>query len=383
MTKLNVTYLCNSVFPSERANSVHVMKMSQAFSKQTRSYQLIGLANGNPSPSELFQYYDTEAFDLKLFRYLRVPRILDICAWRASRMVKRSLVDLVYSRFTKGSRRTSQLGIPTVHEIHADIWNKNAEHEALLNEIVYGPGTLGIVAISEGLKRAFQAKYPDFDESRIFVAHDGADPQDLSQLRKEQNPKFRIGYLGSLNEGRGIEIIEGLANRLADKNFEFHILGGSKQEVEHWSSRFPDTAHFHGYVPHCDVKQHISQLDVCLMPYQKRILTGSNSLDTAQYTSPLKMFEYMSLRKTIISSNLPVLQEVLNEKNSILVDPKDLSAWESAVVRLAEDSLLREQLAQQALDDFNAEYSWHKRVERILGWCSDLLAAKQQGGVKH
>ena len=42
-------------------------------------------------------------------------------------------------------------------------------------------------------------------------------------------------------------------------------------------------------------------------------------MNISDFTSPLKLFEYMSHRKPIIASDLPVIREVLNKKNSILL----------------------------------------------------------------
>jgi len=41
--------------------------------------------------------------------------------------------------------------------------------------------------------------------------------------------------------------------------------------------------------------------------------------------SPLKIFEHMSSRKCIFSSDIPVLREVLNDANAVLAVPDDAS----------------------------------------------------------
>ena len=56
------------------------------------------------------------------------------------------------------------------------------------------------------------------------------------------------------------------------------------------------------------------------------ILRNSDS-DTGKFMSPLKIFEYMSHKKAIIASDLPVIREVLNERNSVLVKSDDINLW--------------------------------------------------------
>ena len=41
----------------------------------------------------------------------------------------------------------------------------------------------------------------------------------------------------------------------------------------------------------------------------------------------MKMFEYMAAGRAILSSDLPVLREVLNEENAILLPPDEPAAW--------------------------------------------------------
>ena len=78
---------------------------------------------------------------------------------------------------------------------------------------------------------------------------------------------------------------------------------------------------------------------------------GNNESDTSRFMSPLKIFEYMSHKKPIIVSDLPVIREVLNEKNSILIDSDNVRLWVEAILKL-KDFKNRELLSNQALLDF-------------------------------
>ena len=49
------------------------------------------------------------------------------------------------------------------------------------------------------------------------------------------------------------------------------------------------------------------------MPYPRSIFGSSGSADSAAVASPMKMFEYMAVERAIITSDLPVIREVLNE----------------------------------------------------------------------
>ena len=111
----------------------------------------------------------------------------------------------------------------------------------------------------------------------------------------------------------------------------------------------------------------MNALDVCLVPNQKIVLAfGSNQdgMNISDFTSPLKVFEYMSHKKAIISSDLPVLREVLNNKNSILVECDNIDQWNAAINKL-KIRTNRKKIEEQAIKDFSV-YTWKNRAKHII-----------------
>ena len=104
--------------------------------------------------------------------------------------------------------------------------------------------------------------------------------------------------------------------------------------------------------------------DVLLMPYQRRVSASSGG-DIGSFLSPMKMFEYLACGRVIISSNLPVLLEVLNETNAILLPPEDPALWVSAILEIKEDHTRRETLGNNARRDAKS-YTWESRAARIF-----------------
>ena len=100
------------------------------------------------------------------------------------------------------------------------------------------------------------------------------------------------------------------------------------------------------------------------MPYQQSVSASSGG-DIARYLSPMKLFEYLGSGRAILSSDLPVLQEVLNPGNAVLLPPNDITAWEAAIRDLESNPDLRQRLAHQARCDAE-KYTWDKRAIRIL-----------------
>jgi glycosyltransferase involved in cell wall biosynthesis len=104
--------------------------------------------------------------------------------------------------------------------------------------------------------------------------------------------------------------------------------------------------------------------DVLLMPYQRKLATSSGS-DTSGFFSPMKLFEYLACGRVILSSDLPVLREVLNESNSILLPPDDAGAWVSAIREAQSNRYQYQALMKQASSDVQ-QYTWEERAKLLM-----------------
>ncbi len=186
---------------------------------------------------------------------------------------------------------------------------------------------------------------------------------ELSELTAD---RFTVGYTGHLYPGRGAEILIELAAHLPE--FAFLVAGGDPKDV----SRMQQTALnrelanivFSGFVPNAELPRYQAACEVLLMPYQEHVSASSGG-DIARYLSPMKLFEYLACSRAIVSSDLPVLREALNENNSILLPPTNIAAWVNALQILQQNPNLRDRLAAQAGKDAQ-QYTWQARAARIL-----------------
>lgn len=97
--------------------------------------------------------------------------------------------------------------------------------------------------------------------------------------------------------------------------------------------------------------------------------------------SPLKLFEYMSQARPIVASDIPVIREVLTPgEDALLCDPNDFAAWQAALVRLRDNSLLRTKLALASLENATNRFSWSDRATRILKLANERMA--KAGGAR-
>lgn len=369
---MRIFYLSNSVVPSKAANSVHVIKMSQAFASLGHEVTLFHKTSTefDDDPHQFYGVKENISFQNAKSPSTRLHGLL-IYGYRILRLIKKKKpCDLLFARSTYALYFARNMGCPFIYEVHAP--PSNFIQKYIETKLLNHPNLQYLVVISEALKKIIMKTYPFFNPDKILVCHDGSDECDFSHLSQLESPLqstnphgLDVGYVGHLYPGRGIEIILDLAKENLHMNF--HILGGTQQDILHWQSlNSCENVVFYGFIPHGGLERYIYHLDVVLAPYQKKVTVSGSKGDTSQWMSPLKLFEYMAFGKAIICSDIPVLKEVMKDNiNCLLVDPENLHAWNQALHRL-QDKNLREQLGKEGVNDIHTSYAWKQRARHIL-----------------
>jgi glycosyltransferase involved in cell wall biosynthesis len=279
--------------------------------------------------------------------------------------------DVLYTRSLSAALVTASLGLATALELHMPVRDFGPSGPGRFRRLVRIEKFVAVIVISEKLREDCLMEYPELKD-RILVAHDGANPLNVNlskpAIKLNKTGRQTIGYVGQLFEGKGLEILSELVPRCP--SFDFHIVGGTGNLLQQWKTRLREypNVKFHGQVSHVLAQQYISSFDIVVAPYLRKVAgIGGIDMDLANWMSPLKIFEYMAHGKPIISSDLPVLNEILvNGSNCILCDPDDLSSWVGEIKRLADNDELKLALGDKARADFLARYTWAKRAEAIV-----------------
>jgi glycosyltransferase involved in cell wall biosynthesis len=366
---VRVLYASLSYVPSRRASSVHVMKMCAAIARAGHEVRL--LAKRSPDPADagvdVHAFYGVEGFAVDL-----LPRparrgggVVFAAATLAALVRARRRTDVVYSRDLVSALTALELGLPTVAELHGI--PDGPRLRALVRRVARHRRLRGVVVISEALRLDLVAADLAPTRAPIVVAHDAADPP-AAAPRRSRAGRPRIGYVGNLYAGRGIELIVDVAGRMPDCDFE--LIGGSEKDLAVWRAKaLPGNVALAGFVRPAELAARYAAFDVLLMPYPRSgIGVASGKSDTYRWCSPMKMFEYMATGAPIVSSDLPVLGEVLRHDHNALIAPADAPAsWQHAIRRLVDDPELARRLADQAFADLVRDHTWDARVRQIFG----------------
>ena len=374
---MHLCYVADTQLPSRTANSIHVMKMCQAYRRLGHRVTLLvpawrrGLEAG---VGDVFTFYGVS----ERFRIVRVPHSVRL-AGRAYFGLLLPVVaalcrpDLVHTRnLVVGWGTARLLRLPTILELH-DLPDRTPRQRTTFRRTSGSAAVLAVVTITRAQTRLLE---PLADpNARFVVAPDGVDASWLAERPEREEARRELGlqeearrlavYTGHLYRGRGVELILELARRTPDHLFL--IVGGREEDVARLRRQAEGLANVRipGFQPPARVPLYLRAADVLLMPYADAIETAGGT-DTAAYASPLKLFEYLAAGRPVLASQLPVLGEILRHgDNALLLPYESAEAWAEALRRLAAEPELAAALAAGARRDA-AGFSWERRAERIL-----------------
>ena len=364
---MNIVAIAGSTIPSDTANSLQVMKACQALVQL--GHQVTLLVPGIKNTSVDLQAHYGLQTEIPIEWLASSSR--RTFTWDAVRRARALRADLLYSWFPQSAVLGLLSRLPVIFEIHIQPTGLfgPAWHRAFASL----PGRKRLVSITHALVRVLERDFGmHFSADEVVIAPNGVDLERFAALPDPVTARRQIGLraaptvmcTGHLYAGRGADLFLALAKSLPQVHFVW--VGGRPEDIAAWKQRVEsDNISFTGFIPNCDLPLYQAAADVLLMPYSRSIMGSSGNADSANVASPMKMFEYMATGRAILSADLPVIHEVLNDKNAVFCEPDDLTSWKSAMETLLIDESRRTALGKQAKHDIQG-YTWLSRAERIL-----------------
>lgn len=359
-----ILYVSNSFLPSSSADTVHIMKMCQAFKKIGIDVALIatkGTAQSEEKKEDLFEFYNIK----ERFKVFLTSNI----TWPFSPLIrllvtfsKINKYDLVYTRWLLAAFFISIfLRKNTVMEVHHPFSGRL--NRFMFSKVIKSKKTLKVVVITKTLESYMLNNY-NYSRKKLLVLPDGADAVDKGLINNiEDFTEIKCIYLGSFLPGKGIEQVLETAKQL--KSVRFYIVGGTPEQILKYSEGLTNVE-FLGYLAQKEAHKVLNDCNIALLPNQEEVIVGRD-INIGNYTSPMKLFEYMSYGRAIVSSDLPVLREILIDRvNSLLVSPSNSAEWANAIKYLSEDKQMMIKLGNKARNDLEEKYTWDKRALTLL-----------------
>ncbi len=236
-------------------------------------------------------------------------------------------------------------------------------------------GQKRVLLITQALRSALETEFNIcFPEDTVQIAPNGCDLEQYAGLPDATEARRRLAlperltalYSGHLYSGRGMDVLLALAR--AHPAVQFIWAGGRPEAVREWQQKIDrehlDNIYLTGFLDHQQLPLMQSTADILLMPYARRI-AGSGGGNSADICSPMKMFDYLAAGRAIMTSDLPVLHEVLSPACAIFCQPEDEADWVQSFGNLVRDTALRNRLGACAQVQAT-KYTWQARAAQAL-----------------
>lgn len=382
---MKIACIATSRIPSDTANSIQVMKACYALAQLGHSVHLLApehetnQGGGLVSWQELQSYYGLgnnpagqPAFQVEWLKARPRLKRYDF-SFIAVKRAYALQADIAYVWPLQAGVFALLRRLPVILELHG-------EPEGKLGPSVFRlflrlPGQKRLLPITKALADHLQRSYQwSFPSDQLVIAPNGVELERYLNLPSTQEARLKLGlpegltagYSGHLYPGRGMGLLVELARR--HTQVQFLWVGGRSEDVSRWRAHLEDenirNVTLTGFVENSRLPLYQAAMDILLMPYERQI-EGSSGGNSADFCSPMKMFEYMACGRAIISSDLPVIREVLSESKAVLCPPEDEDAWSAALQALLDDPARREDLAARAREAVLG-YTWQLRAHRAL-----------------
>lgn len=241
------------------------------------------------------------------------------------------------------------------------------QHKKLFERLSKSYPTISLATVSKVLADSIKKDFNFHPPISVVVnVHDFRSVnQKVINYNKE---KFEIIYAGlNFFKIKGIDcLIKSLY--FLDSRFSIKLIGGSEKHRKSFNFKFKDLVDSHRLqiippMEHEKIEELLYNSDFGVIP----LPSGNFS----SYTSPLKMFEYMAIGLPIVASNVPAVQEVLNNGvTAIFFEPDNAEDLAKKIQYYINNPELAKEFASNARE-LSKKFTYERRAEVVLN-CYNL-----------
>jgi glycosyltransferase involved in cell wall biosynthesis len=352
--------------PHTSAHSLLTMQTSLDLSRIADVYYYANRGGGFPEFKTIYGFDPAECPSLHLritrnsYKSLasvekRAMALKDIISLRHDRPVV-YVTQIKPLRFFLGLKKLG-FGIKIMLEPHSEAEGWDTECFA---------GVDGIIYTTRALRRRLMEKYSISSDipNRVFYHRIRTS---LTEGITERSAKagYRIGYIGGLEAWKGVDTIVEALSLLPD-DVTAHFIGCSIGSSDY--ARLTSVVKrlglerrtlFTERVPQADIPKAAEDIDVFILPL----------LDSSQGSLPMKLFDYMLLRRPVIASDQESIREVVNDDSALFFRPGSAKELAEQVLNLVRDRQLGACLSTNAFESLKLHTveTWLNNMKEFLG----------------
>lgn len=353
---------------SRYAHAINTVKMAQGFARLGHEVTFVCCRGrrGNGSTRALARTYGLAV----PLRWVQLPcRLAGGTGGRQLRFALLALPavlarrpQLVYARNLSLPTLTVRLGVLTVVESHAYVAGPDRSMERLVKASRH-EAFRAMITISRKLAECYTSL--GVPRRKLFVLPTGMDVHMFTPPRELPPSPYGgqapvAAYVGHLYDYKGIPTI--LAAAALMPEVHFHLIGGWPQDVRAQQRRIEQrelrNVTLHGWKAQRELPPFLWHADVLLLPP----CAGHPS---AQWTSPVKLGEYLASGTPTVAAAIPALRQWLTGEHVEFVEPDNPSALAQGIRRVLCDPA-RASALRQAAQELARQRSYEHRAEAVL-----------------
>lgn len=398
---MRVVHLCADpgvpVFGT-KGSSVHVQEVVRAFRRLGHEVVIVAARTGGRPPADLA---DVEVHRLADISHDDTSIGRETARRDAGRRCGEALercgdVELVYERYSLWGASAMTWAAANdaigILEVNAPLPDEHARHRTLhdpaaaeeVARVAIGAADR-VVAVSEPVASWCRERTSGRCD-RVVVVPNGVDterirPRAGTPRQWDEARSLTVGFVGTLKPWHGVDVLAAAFETLAPPE-RWHLLvvgdGPERDAVAERLAPVADRVEFTGPVAHAAVPRLLERMDLAVAPYPP----------TADYFSPLKLYEYLAAGLPTVASDVPAIRHGIGSADVVeLVPAGDRVELARALLRLGADVVRRSDLARRGRDHVVRHHTWIAVADQILdgvghegGAITSGLAA-QAGGV--
>lgn len=368
----SLKYIANVRLPTEKAHGLQIMKTCEALARQGVEVELLIPNRHNPFKEDPFDFYRVD----RIFKIKCLPCVdfislnifgsvgywLEIWTFVRSlkKYLKSSKSSIYYTRDLPIIFWLAKFFQPFFYEIHTLPVKPDRRYRLAWQE------SAGIIVISDGLKNALIKQ--GVDHKKILVARDAVDISQFKLVEKKEVSRQLLNlpldqkiilYSGHLYGWKGVDVLAKAAPHLP-ADCHIYIVGGTEDDVCQFRAKHKATnLHVQGWQPPEHIPQWLNAANVLVVPTSDQTSIGAN------FSSPLKLFEYMAAERPIVASDLPALREIVDENSVFFFEAGNSAFLVKVLKKVLGDSGEAKKRSKHAYDLVAKNYTWAVRARMI------------------
>lgn len=182
---------------------------------------------------------------------------------------------------------------------------------------------------------------------------------------------FNALYVGGFDKHRGLESAIDAVPKIIQKipNFKLILVGtGSNlNELKAQAKNYgvTDNISFEGWQKAEKLPSYINVSDICLIPHLKT--------EHTDHTIPHKLFQYMLLKKAVLSTNCNPLERIINETQSgSIYQSNDAEDFADKIISMHENEAQRKQMGLNGYKAVNEHYNWESTAKNLIALYEEI-----------